>query len=156
MFYKYLVKIFFDYFPQILTYDVILTPKMSLFRPFPPKMTYFDQIDPINDIFHQSYGNKPDWKIFSKFLVTNFFDHFPQILTRDVIVTPKMSLFLPFSPKMTYFDQIDPSNDIFYQSYAIKPEWNNFSKFLVNKNVFDHFPQILTYDVILTPKMSLF
>ena len=32
---------------------------------FRQKMTYFDQIDPINDIFDQSYVNKPDWhKVF--------------------------------------------------------------------------------------------
>ena len=68
-------------------------------------MTYFDQIDPINDIFDQSYVNKPDLHNVSKFLEENFVDHFPQILTYDVILAPKMS---PFSPKMTYFDQIDP------------------------------------------------
>ena len=31
-------------------------------------MTYFDQIDPINDIFDQSFANKLDWNKFSKFL----------------------------------------------------------------------------------------
>ena len=31
-------------------------------------MTYFDQIDPINDIFDQSYVNKPDLHNVSKFL----------------------------------------------------------------------------------------
>ena len=30
-------------------------------------MTYFDQIGPINDIFDQSYVNKPDLHNFSKF-----------------------------------------------------------------------------------------
>ena len=62
------MKIFFAHFSQILTCDVILTPKMSLFWPFSHKMTYFDQIDPINDIFDQSYANKLDWNKFSKFL----------------------------------------------------------------------------------------
>ena len=71
-------------------------------------MTYFDQIDPINDIFDQSYANKPDWKNFYKFLVKHFFDRFPQIWTYGVIFTPKMSQFWPFSPKMTYFDQMTP------------------------------------------------
>ena len=65
---KFLVKIFFAHFPQILTYDVILTPKMSLFWPVSPKMTYFDKIDPINYIFDLSYVNKPDWDNVSKFL----------------------------------------------------------------------------------------
>ena len=49
-------------------------------------MTYFDQIDPINDIFDQSYVNKPDLHNVSKFLEENCFDHFPQILTYDVIL----------------------------------------------------------------------
>ena len=30
-------------------------------------MTYFDQIDSINDIFDQSYGNKPDLHNVSNF-----------------------------------------------------------------------------------------
>ena len=34
--------------------------------------------------------------------------------------------FWPFSPKMTYFDQIDTINDTFYQIYNHKPDWNNF------------------------------
>ena len=72
-------------------------------------MTYFDQIDPINDIFDQSYVNKPDWHNCSKFLEKKIFDHIPQILTYDVILTPKISLFWPFSPKMTYIGQIDPN-----------------------------------------------
>ena len=52
---------------------------------------------------------------------------------------------------MTYFDQIDPINDIFDQNYVYKPDWNNFSK-LLGKKLFDHFPQILTSDVNLDPK----
>ena len=39
-------------------YDVILVPKYSKitrFWPFSPIMTYFDQIDPINDTFDQIY-----------------------------------------------------------------------------------------------------
>ena len=44
----------------------------------------------------------------------------------DVILVPKMTQIWPFSPKMTYFDQIDPINDIFDQIYVHKPEWNKF------------------------------
>ena len=51
-----------------------------------------------------------------------FFDHFPQILTRDVILAPKMTQLLPFSPKMTYFDQIYAINDIFDQISVHKPD----------------------------------
>ena len=65
-------------------------------------MTYFDQIDPINDIFDQIYVHKPDWNNFYKILKKIFFHHFPQILTYDVILTPKMTKFWPFSPKMTW------------------------------------------------------
>ena len=89
-------------------------------------MTYFDQIDPINDIFDQIYVHKPDWNNFLKLLEMKFFDHIHQILTYYVILAPKMSQFGPFSPKMTYFDQIDPINDIFDQIYDDTPDWNNF------------------------------
>ena len=43
-------KIFSSH-PKILTYDVILAPKMTQFWPFSPKMSYFDQISAVNDIF---------------------------------------------------------------------------------------------------------
>ena len=82
--------------------------------------------DPFNDIFSQIHPWWPPWKNFSKFLDKNFFDHFHQILTYDVILAPKINQFWPFSPKMTYFDQIDPINDILDQSYVNKPDWNNF------------------------------
>ena len=42
-------------------YDVILVPKMTQIWPFSPKMTYFDQIYAINDIFDQISIHKPDW-----------------------------------------------------------------------------------------------
>ena len=91
-------------------------------------MTYFDQIDPINDIFDQNYVHKPDWNNFYKLLVKKLFDQFSKILTYGVILAPKISEFWIFSPKMTYFDQIDPINDIFDQIYVHKPDWNNFDK----------------------------
>ena len=50
----------FAQFPQILPYDVILVPKSTQFGPFSPKMTYFDQIDPINAIYDQIYVHNPD------------------------------------------------------------------------------------------------
>ena len=64
------MKKLFDHFPQILTYGVILAPKMSEFWTFSPKMTYFDQIDPINDIFDQIYVQICSLKV-SK----NYFSH---------------------------------------------------------------------------------
>ena len=54
------MKKIFDHFSKILTYDVIFTPEMSEFGTFLPKMTYLDQIDPINDYFDQIYVHKPD------------------------------------------------------------------------------------------------
>ena len=88
-------------------------------------MTYFDQIDAINDNFDQFYVHKPDWN--------NFYKHFEKFfwplslnfgLWRNF--GPKMTKFWPFSTKMTYFDQIDPINAIFDQIYVHKPDWNNF------------------------------
>ena len=73
-----------------------------------PKNAYFGHLDPFNEVFSQIHPYRPPWNNFSNFLVKNFFDHFPKILTYDVIFTPKMRPFGTFSPKMTYFDQIDP------------------------------------------------
>ena len=83
-------------------------------------MTYFDQIDPINDIFDHIPVHKPDLNNFYKLLGRKLFQHFPQISTYDVILAPKMTQFLPFSPKMTYFEQINHNNDTFDQSYENK------------------------------------
>ena len=55
------MKKIFDHFPKILTYDVIFTPKIEGIWDIFTKMTYFDQIDPINDYFYQIYDHKPDW-----------------------------------------------------------------------------------------------
>ena len=56
-------------------------------------MSYFYQIDPINDIFDQIYVHKPDWNTFYKLLEMKFCDNFHQILTYDVILAPKMTQF---------------------------------------------------------------
>ncbi len=50
------------------SYLVIFGAKMTQYWQFSSKITYFDQIDPINDIFDQSYVNKPDLQNVSKFL----------------------------------------------------------------------------------------
>ena len=44
----------------------------------------------------------------------------------DAILVPKITENWPFSPKMTYFDQIYAINDIFDQISIPKPDWNNF------------------------------
>ena len=46
--------------PKRWDYDVVLVPKMTQIRPFSPEMTYFDKIDPINDILDQNYAHKTD------------------------------------------------------------------------------------------------
>ena len=74
------MKKLFDQFPKILTYYVILAPKIGQNVPILTiftKMTYFDQIDPINDIFYQIYVHKLEWNNFQKPLEEHFFDHFP-------------------------------------------------------------------------------
>ena len=81
-------------------------------------MTFFSQIHPY----------RPPWNNFLIFLVKKFFHHFPKILTYDVILPPKMRPFGTFSPKMTYFVQIDPINDYFDQIYVHKPDRNNCYK----------------------------
>ena len=52
--------------------------------------------------------------------------------------------------KNAYFGHLAPFNEVFSQIHPYRPPWNNFSNFL-EKNFFDHFPKILTYDVIFTP-----
>ena len=78
---------------------------MHILAIYTPLMTFlvkFIQIDPSGIIF-------------SIFFCEKFFEHFPTILTYDVIFTPKNEGIwdMTFSPKMTYFDQIDPVNDTF-------------------------------------------
>ena len=99
---------------------------MTQFGTFSQKINYFDEIYPINGIFDKIYVHKPDWNNFYELLKIKFFDKFPKILTYGVILAPKMTQFGPFSPTMTYFDQIDPINGIFNQIYVHKPDWNNF------------------------------
>ena len=53
------------------------------------KNAYFSHLDPFNDLFSQIHPYRPPWNNFLIFLVKNFFDRFPKILTYDVIFTPK-------------------------------------------------------------------
>ena len=62
-------------------YDAIITAKMTQFSPFSQKMTYCEQIDPINDIFDPISVHKADWNSFEKFSEKKLFEHFPQLLT---------------------------------------------------------------------------
>ena len=88
-------------------------------------MTYFDQINPINDTFDQGYDNKLDRNNFWDSFKKERFSSHHKILTYDVILAPKMTPFWQFSPKMTYFDKIYAINDIFDHISVHKSDWNN-------------------------------
>ena len=75
---------------------------MAHFEPFSPKMTYFDQIDPINDIFDQIFVHKPDWNNFEKLFGKKLFYHFPTFWHMTSFWPPKWLKF-DQSPKITYF-----------------------------------------------------
>ena len=135
-------------FLQILTYDVIFVPKMTQCAQFSQKMTYFDQIYAINDIFFTTFVSKNLIEIIFRNL--NIIWPLSKISTYDVILAPKIGqndLILKFSPKMNYFDEIDSINDNFHQKMTYfdqiytfnhifdqisvhKPDWNNFQKLL--------------------------
>ena len=80
-------------------------------------MIYFDQIDALNDVLvkfiHDGFLENV-----SKFLKKNVFDHFPQLLTYDVIFAPTNEPFLPIftkrpiltklTPFMTFLGEINP------------------------------------------------
>ena len=79
-------------------------PNLTIFT----KNHLFHQKDTMNATFDKSYVNKPDrnnfWDGFKKEILSSHH----KILTYDVILVPKMNQILPFSPKMTYFDQTEP------------------------------------------------
>ena len=88
-------------------------------------MTNFDQIDPINVIFHLIYVHKPVWNNFFKLLEIKFIGPFPQISTYDVIL-PQNDPILTIFSKNDIFWPISPINDIFDQISVHKLDWNKF------------------------------
>ena len=128
--------------------------KMTRFWPFSPKMTDFHQIGPINYMFDQIYVHKADWNIFLETFREKLFYHFPQILTYDVILATKMTQFWPFSPKMSYFDQIDPINDTLTKFMSINLTEIIFKKFK-RKNYLTTFPKFWPV-APFWPKMTQF
>ena len=119
--------IFFWNYGDIFVPNIMIQndPILTIFT----KKTYFDQIDPINYIFDQTFIDKPDWNNFYKLLGKKFFDHFSQILAYEVILAPEICQnepILTIFTKMTYFEQIEHINDIFYPISVHKPDWNNF------------------------------
>ena len=73
---NFLVKIVLTTFPKFSNMTSFLPPKMSEFGTCSHKMTYFDQIDSINDYFDQIYVHKPDpnncYKLLAKYYLINF------------------------------------------------------------------------------------
>ena len=73
-----------------------ITPFLSnsiLITQFSPKMTYFDQIDPINDIFDQFYVHKPET------FRNNFFTNIPKFWLMTSFLPPKWLDFDHFHQK---------------------------------------------------------
>ena len=83
-----------------------------------------------NGVFSENANRNPTPKFFFPKFWKKSFPLFHQIFDLWRHFGPKNELFWPFSTKMTYFDQIDPINDIFDQSYVNKPDWHNVFKFL--------------------------
>ena len=105
-----LEKKFLTTFPKFWHMTSFLPPKTIEFGTFSSKMTYFYQIDPINDYFGQFYVHKPDWNNFYKLLEKKLFYHFPQIVKYDVILAPKIC---QNDPILTNFT----NNDLFWQNW---------------------------------------
>ena len=80
--------------------------KMTQFWAFSPKMTYFDQIDSINDSIDKFYDNKPDWNNFWDCFRLKIFTSLAKLLTYDVILALKMTQFWPFSRKMRCLEKM--------------------------------------------------
>ena len=59
IFKNFLEKKYLTTFRKFLAFGAILAPNDPILT-ISPKITYFDQIDPINDTFDQIYVHKPD------------------------------------------------------------------------------------------------
>ena len=90
-------------------------PKWLILTKFTPLMTLLTLFMSINltEIIFKNFYRKNIWPLSLNF---GLWRHFG----------PKWPNFGPFSPKMTYFDQIDPINDTFDPIYVHKSDWNNF------------------------------
>ena len=80
---------------------------------------YFGHLDRVNEFLVKFIHIDPPGIIFQIFYWKNVLTTFPKFWP------PKMRPFGIFSPKMTYFEQIDPINDTFGNIYGRKPDWNN-------------------------------
>ena len=71
-------------------------------------MTYFDQIDPINDTVDQSYDYKPDWNNFWDSLKKTTYSSQRKILTYYVILAQKLLNFYHFHQKLPILTKLIP------------------------------------------------
>ena len=69
---------------------------------------------------------------FLKMFKDNFLTPFPKFFIYDFILPPQMTVFAPFSLKMSYFDVFDPFNTTLGQYWAPK---------------IDHEPKNLSHDL---------
>ena len=91
-------------------------------------MTYFLQIDPINDYFYEIYVHKPDRNHCYQLLAKNYLTTSSKFWHTTSFWPPnyaKKTRFGPFTPKVIYFDQKYAFKDIFDQISVHNPDWNN-------------------------------
>ena len=137
---------------------------MTPFWKFSQKMTYFDQIDPINDIFDQIYVHKLDWNNFYQLLEIKFFVHFRKILTYDVILHPKWPNLEHFHQKWPILTRFSPLMAFWTKFMFINLTEINFSNierkyfwpFSVYFNLWSHCGSNMTQFGAFWPKMTHF
>ena len=107
-FYKLLEQIFLTNFPKFWLLTSFLTQKWPNFVHFYQKWPILTKFTPLMTFSTKYMPINLTEIIFRNFLEKIFFDRLPKNFTFDVFFAPKMTQFWPFSPKMTYFDQIYP------------------------------------------------
>ena len=115
-------------FPKFWLMTSFLPPKWLNVNHFHQKWPILTKLTPLMTILNNFMSINLTEIIFINFY-WKIFHHSLQIFTNGAILAPKMSQFWTFSPKITYFDQIDPINDIFNQI------WPHMSKFGENGQI---------------------
>ena len=87
------------------------------------KIAFFRDLNPLNGVFGRILYPIPWGALLETFYAK--FGKFSSSGRGDLKRRYKWP-FSPFSPKMTYFDQIDTINGTFDQIDDHKPDWNNF------------------------------
>ena len=90
------------------------------------KIACFRDLNPLNVVFCANFVPYPT-RLNARDFLRNIWNIEIFVLWKGATwEVGKNGDFGPFSPKMTYFDQIAPINDTFDQIYVHKPDWNNF------------------------------